>query len=207
MEVITHLGSTITMQLPFFFPFHFFFSILNFSALFFLFWSLFLNLRLYFFFSLFIIIIIIIIFPLLLPYYHPLILFIQMPSMTSKLPFFTSPPPAVAAATNSKKPWLLAAGVLSLVAFNSGFGLPCHTAELGTAATPAAASVAADSHAALVAKTQQCAIDNLHDNLDFLKDATPIKPDEFLVRRDRLARALVESGVDAFALEPGYTFQ
>ncbi|KAH9901779.1 metallopeptidase family M24 [Xylariomycetidae sp. FL2044] len=54
---------------------------------------------------------------------------------------------------------------------------------------------------------QRCAIDNLHSDLSFLDAAEPITADEFLDRRDRLARALVESDVDAFVLEPGYTFQ
>ncbi|KAK1658160.1 metallopeptidase family M24 [Colletotrichum godetiae] len=56
-------------------------------------------------------------------------------------------------------------------------------------------------------KAQQCAIDNLHADLSFLDPAVPISPDEFLERRDRLARALVASNADAFVLEPGYTFQ
>lgn len=54
---------------------------------------------------------------------------------------------------------------------------------------------------------KQCTINNLHSNLSFLDPAVPIAADEFLERRDRLARALVESKVDAFVLEPGYTFQ
>ncbi|KAI1390616.1 Prolidase/Aminopeptidase P-like protein [Hypoxylon trugodes] len=54
---------------------------------------------------------------------------------------------------------------------------------------------------------QQCAIDNLRSDLSFLDTANPITADEFLERRDRLARALVASEVDAFVLEPGYTFQ
>lgn len=58
-----------------------------------------------------------------------------------------------------------------------------------------------------VAKVQQCAIDALHEDLSFLDSAVPIAADEFLVRRDRLAKALVASGADAFVLEPGYTFQ
>jgi hypothetical protein len=57
------------------------------------------------------------------------------------------------------------------------------------------------------AGVQQCAIDNLQADLSFLDGAVPIKADEFLERRDRLARALAVNGVDAFALEPGYTFQ
>ncbi|KAK8135559.1 hypothetical protein PG984_003499, partial [Apiospora sp. TS-2023a] len=58
-----------------------------------------------------------------------------------------------------------------------------------------------------VAKAQQCAIANFHSDLSFLDGAVPITADEFLERRDRLAKALVASGADAFVLEPGYTFQ
>jgi len=58
-----------------------------------------------------------------------------------------------------------------------------------------------------VAAVQQCAIDNLRSDLSFLDKAKPIEADEFLERRDRLARALAINGVDAFVLEPGYTFQ
>lgn len=54
---------------------------------------------------------------------------------------------------------------------------------------------------------QQCAIDNLKSDLSFLDNATPIEAQEFLERRDSLARALADNGVDAFVLEPGYTFQ
>lgn len=54
---------------------------------------------------------------------------------------------------------------------------------------------------------QQCSIDNLKSDLWFLDDVVPIKPEEFLERRDRLAKALAVNGVDAFVLEPGYTFQ
>ncbi|GKT52420.1 putative peptidase [Colletotrichum spaethianum] len=56
-------------------------------------------------------------------------------------------------------------------------------------------------------KAQECAIDNLHSDLSFLDPAVPITAEEFLERRDRLARALAASNVDAFVLEPGYTFQ
>lgn len=56
-------------------------------------------------------------------------------------------------------------------------------------------------------KVQQCAIDNLKSDLSFLHSAVPISSDEFIERRDRLARALAATGVDAFVLEPGYTFQ
>ncbi|KAI1073612.1 metallopeptidase family M24 [Whalleya microplaca] len=61
--------------------------------------------------------------------------------------------------------------------------------------------------AADIAKVQKCAIENLHSDLSFLDSAKPIAAEEYLDRRDRLARALVASGVDAFVLEPGYTFQ
>lgn len=56
-------------------------------------------------------------------------------------------------------------------------------------------------------KAQRCAIDNLHGDLSFLDRAKPITADEFVSRRDNLARALAASEVDAFVLEPGYTFQ
>jgi hypothetical protein len=58
-----------------------------------------------------------------------------------------------------------------------------------------------------IARVQQCSIDNLHADLSFLDEAKPIAPAEFLERRDRLARALHADGIDAFVLEPGYTFQ
>ncbi|KAK6951624.1 hypothetical protein Daesc_006146 [Daldinia eschscholtzii] len=58
-----------------------------------------------------------------------------------------------------------------------------------------------------IARVQRCAIDNLHADLSFLDGASPISKREFLERRDRLAQALVASNVDAFVLEPGYTFQ
>ncbi|KAI5258100.1 Creatinase/aminopeptidase [Aureobasidium subglaciale] len=56
-------------------------------------------------------------------------------------------------------------------------------------------------------RVQQCSIDNFHKDLYFLENARPIKSQEFLDRRDNLAKALHVSGVDAFVLEPGYTFQ
>lgn len=57
------------------------------------------------------------------------------------------------------------------------------------------------------AKVEQCAIKAFKSDLSFLDAATPIGAAEFLDRRDRLAKALVASGADAFVLEPGYTFQ
>ena len=58
-----------------------------------------------------------------------------------------------------------------------------------------------------VAEVQKCAIDNLHADLSFLNPAVPIAAEEFIERRDRLARAVAASGADAFVVEPGYTFQ
>ncbi|ORY70990.1 metallopeptidase family M24 [Pseudomassariella vexata] len=56
-------------------------------------------------------------------------------------------------------------------------------------------------------KAQQCTLTNLHNsNLSFLS-VPPITATEFLTRRDRLAQALFATGIDAFVLEPGYTFQ
>lgn len=43
---------------------------------------------------------------------------------------------------------------------------------------------------------QKCSISNLHANLSFL-DVSPITADEFIARRDNLARALHADGVDA----------
>lgn len=56
-------------------------------------------------------------------------------------------------------------------------------------------------------EVQRCTIDSLHNDLSFLDQAKPIEADEFISRRDRLAQALASSKVDAFVLEPGYTFQ
>ncbi|KAM6479127.1 peptidase M24, structural domain-containing protein [Trichoderma sp. SZMC 28011] len=58
-----------------------------------------------------------------------------------------------------------------------------------------------------VAQVQQCSIKNFKSDLSFLDPAKPIQPAEFLLRRDRLAQALAANNVDAFVLEPGYTFQ
>lgn len=43
--------------------------------------------------------------------------------------------------------------------------------------------------------------------LHFLDNAHPLPLEEFVERRDRLAQALVADGIDAFAVEPGYTFK
>lgn len=55
---------------------------------------------------------------------------------------------------------------------------------------------------------QQCSIKNfLSTGLHFLDSASPLPVFEFVDRRNNLARALVKDGVDAFVVEPGYTFQ
>lgn len=54
---------------------------------------------------------------------------------------------------------------------------------------------------------QKCSIHNiLQTNLTFLSTANPLSVEEFVGRRDRLARTLSEDGLDAFVVEPGYTF-
>lgn len=58
-----------------------------------------------------------------------------------------------------------------------------------------------------VEAVQQCSINSLKADLSFLDNAKPIEAGEFLERRDRLAKTLAGNGVDAFVLEPGYTFQ
>jgi hypothetical protein len=55
---------------------------------------------------------------------------------------------------------------------------------------------------------QKCAINNLlGTGLHFLDKASPIALADFEERRDRLANALVADDVDAFVVEPGYTFK
>ncbi len=58
-----------------------------------------------------------------------------------------------------------------------------------------------------ISRVQQCTINNLHKDLSFLDDTIAITAQEFIHRRDRLAAALVQARVDAFCVEPGYTFQ
>lgn len=43
--------------------------------------------------------------------------------------------------------------------------------------------------------------------LHFLDVAHELPLEEFVVRRNRLAQALVTDGIDAFVVEPGYTFK
>jgi hypothetical protein len=59
----------------------------------------------------------------------------------------------------------------------------------------------------IIRRVKECAIGNVKGDLSFLDNAKPIEGDEFLQRRDRLAEALDENGVDGFVLEPGYTSQ
>jgi Xaa-Pro aminopeptidase len=55
---------------------------------------------------------------------------------------------------------------------------------------------------------QECSISNLlSTNLPFLDSASPLTVEEFVTRRRRLASALLTDGIDAFIVEPGYTFQ
>lgn len=56
-------------------------------------------------------------------------------------------------------------------------------------------------------KVYRCAIDNLHKNTSFLHGVQGISTQEFLQRRDLLARVLSDEGVDAFIIEPGFTFE
>src|SRR4051794_7230907 len=55
---------------------------------------------------------------------------------------------------------------------------------------------------------QKCSMDKfLSTDLPFLDSASPLPVSEFVERRNNLAAALVADGVDAFLVEPGYTFQ
>ena len=56
---------------------------------------------------------------------------------------------------------------------------------------------------------QDCSIETLvkDTNLDFLRTAKPLEVSEYTSRRNRLAKALVSDGIDAFMVEPGYTLQ
>ena len=56
-------------------------------------------------------------------------------------------------------------------------------------------------------RVQKCSISNFKKNPYFLENSKPIAVGEFIERRNRLAQALNASGADAFALEPGYSFQ
>ncbi|OJJ98460.1 hypothetical protein ASPACDRAFT_44970 [Aspergillus aculeatus ATCC 16872] len=55
---------------------------------------------------------------------------------------------------------------------------------------------------------ETCSIDNFRGTgYPFLDTAVPMTVEDFEDRRDRLAQALVADGVDAFVVEPGYTFK
>jgi len=55
---------------------------------------------------------------------------------------------------------------------------------------------------------QQCSITNLlSTGLPFLDPSSPLSVSEFVTRRQRLATALLADGIDAYIVEPGYTFQ
>jgi hypothetical protein len=56
-------------------------------------------------------------------------------------------------------------------------------------------------------QVQSCSIKNLQRNTSFLDGVMPISAKDFIRRRDRLAGALHEMNIDAFVLEPGFTFQ
>jgi Xaa-Pro aminopeptidase len=59
-----------------------------------------------------------------------------------------------------------------------------------------------------MAHFQSCSINNfLSTGLPFLESASPLPVDEFEQRRHNLAKALAADQVDAFIVEPGYTFQ
>jgi len=52
-----------------------------------------------------------------------------------------------------------------------------------------------------------CSIKNFQETgYPFLEGVHPITKDEFVTRRQRLAKALISDGADAFVVEPGYTF-
>lgn len=60
---------------------------------------------------------------------------------------------------------------------------------------------------ATVDEVEQCAIRNLNKATSSLQGIKGIEADEFLARRDTLARQLKDEGVDAFIIEPGFTFE
>ncbi|KAF2638901.1 peptidase M24 [Massarina eburnea CBS 473.64] len=54
---------------------------------------------------------------------------------------------------------------------------------------------------------QQCSVDNyLATGLPFLDTAERPPLEEYILRRNNLAKALLADGIDAFVVEPGYTF-
>lgn len=98
----------------------------------------------------------------------------------------------------SIRPFPLRFSVWGYLSFTAllGLSLLCHIWQL--------CSNSADG---LVGRVEQCSIRTLNRNLSFLDNAHPIAAEEFIHRRDNLAKALATAGVDCFVLEPGYTFQ
>jgi hypothetical protein len=114
----------------------------------------------------------------------------------SKLPLPTLP--------NREKPkrglsgWASATAAVVLLATGYYYGCRTRSANVLTPFSPVPLS----------GNLQQCAIENLlGTGLPFLKDVSPIALVDFEERRDRLANALVAEDVDAFVVEPGYTFK
>jgi hypothetical protein len=59
-----------------------------------------------------------------------------------------------------------------------------------------------------LATFQTCSINSfLSTGLPFLETASHLPVSEFVERRNNLAKALVADGIDAFTVEPGYTFK
>ncbi|KAJ6789252.1 hypothetical protein PWT90_10756 [Aphanocladium album] len=56
-------------------------------------------------------------------------------------------------------------------------------------------------------KAERCAIRNFMKDTSFLDCVEGIGAEEFLQRRNRLAKVLKDEGVAAFVIEPGYTFE
>ncbi|KAJ3480276.1 hypothetical protein NLG97_g8107 [Lecanicillium saksenae] len=59
----------------------------------------------------------------------------------------------------------------------------------------------------LVDKAERCAIRNFMKDTSFLDCVEGISTEEFLERRNKLAKVLKDEGVAAFVIEPGFTFE
>ncbi|KAM0724171.1 hypothetical protein Q7P37_000053 [Cladosporium fusiforme] len=67
--------------------------------------------------------------------------------------------------------------------------------------------ISEETSAVHISGFEKCSLNNIRaTNFTFLDAAKPISRDEFVDRRDRLARALTADDLDAFVVEPGYTF-
>ncbi|KAJ5272272.1 hypothetical protein N7478_007397 [Penicillium angulare] len=101
--------------------------------------------------------------------------------------------------------WFLAtAGLLATAFYNKAFSASLHLPGFKGDASPCQSQH--DSNK--LKNFQQCAIDNLlNTGLPFLQNASPMVVADYEERRDRLAEALVAEDVDAFVVEPGYTFK